>query len=169
MDLNKIIKELSINKSVFIGLLDGLTEEEYMWKQSSEKWCLLEIVCHLYDEEREDFRARTKHVLETNTEPIPPINPPNWVQERQYIKQNYRDKLNNFIKERENSIAWLISLKSPNWDYSYEHAKFGQMTAIMFVTNWVAHDYLHIRQILKLKFDYLKHLTDESFNYAGDW
>ena len=169
MNYSTIIHELSKNRGVFKELLTGLTEEEYLWKSDPGKWCLLEIICHLYDEEREDFRARTSLVLEIPTKPLPPIDPAVWVQERAYIKQDYADKLEMFMEERRHSIEWLQSLQSPKWDNAYSHPKFGQMTAKMFLSNWLAHDYLHIRQILKLKFDYLKRLTDENLTYAGDW
>jgi len=43
------------------------------------------------------------------------------------------------------------------------------MTASMFFSNWLAHDYLHIRQITRLKYDYLKQLTNEDLSYAGTW
>jgi hypothetical protein len=43
------------------------------------------------------------------------------------------------------------------------------MTAMLFLSNWLAHDYLHIRQIIKLKFDYLEKMTGEGLSYAGDW
>ena len=39
----------------------------------------------------------------------------------------------------------------------------------MMLTNWLAHDYLHIRQIIKLKFDFLKDQSDEHLSYAGEW
>jgi hypothetical protein len=165
----KIIQELSINSKVYNELLTGLNEDEYLWKSKPEKWCLLEIICHIKDEEQEDFRARTKHVLETPTEPLPSINPAGWVEERKYMQQNFADTLDTFLKEREQSIEWLKSLRSPKWNNTYNHPKFGQMTAKMFLSNWLAHDYLHTKQILKLKFDYLKQLTDETLTYAGDW
>lgn len=169
MDYNVIIRELSRNRDVFRELLSGLTEEEYQWKENPHKWCLLEIICHLYDEEREDFRARTKHVLETPGDPLLSIDPSNWVEERAYIKQAYADKLEKFLYERQQSVEWLQSLQSPRWDNAYEHPKFGLMTAKMFLSNWLAHDYIHIRQILKLKFAYLRQLTGETLNYAGIW
>ena len=169
MNYTAIRQELLRNRDVFKGLLTGLTNKEYLWKPNPDKWCLLEIICHLYDEEREDFRARTAHVLETPTEPLPPIDPPGWVQERNYIKQDYADKLDKFLKEREKSVEWLQSLKFPKWDNAYNHPKFGQMTAKIFLSNWLAHDYLHIRQIVKLKYDYLKQLSNEDLNYAGNW
>jgi hypothetical protein len=164
-----IINELSKNRNVFKELLSGLTAEMYFWKPSPVKWCLLEIVCHLYDIEREDFRARTKHVLETPAAPLPPIDPPGWVEARHYIQQNYNDRLNDFLTERERSVEWLQSLSHPNWESAYAHPKFGKMTAGMFLSNWLAHDYLHIRQITRLKYDYLKQLTNEDLSYAGTW
>jgi len=165
----EIIFRIEENINVFKFLFTELTEEMCLWKPKPNKWCLLEIVCHLYDEEREDFKARIKHVLETPTAPLPPIDPQGWVIARQYIEQNYSEKLINFLTEREQSVKWLRSLTNPNWDNAYQHEKLGTMTAQMFLSNWLAHDYLHIRQIIKLKYDYLKQLTNEDLNYAGDW
>ena len=165
-----IISLLEQNRNVFKEMLAGIDKDRYLWKQAPEKWCLLEIVCHLYDEEREDFRARVGHVLEARPEPMPSINPQGWVQERQYLQQNYEDKLQAFLEERDRSITWLQSLINPKWDNTYEHPVLGKTTAAMFLANWLAHDYLHIRQITRLKYDYLgRVLTDESLGYAGEW
>lgn len=169
MNHKAITRDLLRNRDVFKALLSGLPYEEYSWKPGPDKWCLLEIVCHLYDEEREDFRARTAQVLETPAKPLPPIDPTGWVTERDYINQDYSDKLNLFLKEREKSVDWLQTLRSPEWDNAYEHPKFGPMTAKLFLSNWLAHDYLHIRQILKLKFEHLKQDSDETLTYAGLW
>ncbi len=169
MDEAKITRGLSDNKHVFKELLLGIPEEMYLWKPNPEKWCLLEIVCHLYDEERDDFRARTKHILETPAKPLPPIDPEGWVTSRNYLQQNYAEKLNGFLYEREQSVHWLHTLSNPNWGNVYDHAIFGKITAKMFLANWLAHDYLHFRQITKLKYDYLKQLSNEDLDYAGEW
>ena len=158
MNYTKIIQELGRNRDVFEGLLTGMTEEDYLWRPMPDSWCLLEIVCHLYDEEREDFRARTRHVLETPAELLPSFDPVGWVQERKYIRQNYMETLDNFLKEREQSIDWLESLTSPKWNNAYNHPKLGKMTAKLFLSNWLAHDYMHIRQIVRLKYTYLKQM-----------
>lgn len=169
MNSTKIIQELERNQKVFEGLLTGLSKEEYLWKPFPEKWCLLEIVCHLYDEEKEDFRYRTRHVLETPRDPLPSIDPKGWVLDRKYAEQPFESTLSGFLKEREQSITWLKSLSSPDWDQFYDHKTFGHMTAKMFLSNWLGHDYLHLRQIIKLKFDYLKHSSNEPLGYAGEW
>jgi hypothetical protein len=171
MSINPIViaNELHANKEVFKHLLHDLPEAQYAWKPAPEKWCLLEIICHLYDEEREDFRARIQHVFATHETPMPEIDPEGWVAQRNYMKQNFEGMLNRFISERENSVSWLHTTLHANWNAAYKHEKFGDMTAKMFLANWAAHDYLHIRQIVKLKYDYLKHVANEPMDYAGRW
>ncbi|MBL7791782.1 MAG: DinB family protein [Saprospiraceae bacterium] len=164
-----IFQQLERHGNVFKSLLEGLTPDEYLWKQGPEKWCLLEILCHLCDEEREDFRARLRHVLEHPEQALPPIDPVGWVTERQYIGQNYEAKLAQFVAERQASVAWLHTLSEPKWDNAYLHPKFGTMSGHMFLANWLAHDYLHIRQITRLKYDYLRSISGETLTYAGAW
>lgn len=167
--IENISTELSNNGGIMNTLLSGLSSKQYLWKSQEDQWCLLEVVCHLYDEEREDFRARVKHIFESPLEPMPSIYPLEWVNQRKYLMQDYQDTLDKFIAERSESVRWLDSLHDPNWENVYHHESFGEMTAQLFLSNWVAHDYLHIRQILKLKFEYLKRDTREDLLYAGDW
>ena len=169
MDYQRIINELSRNQQVFRELLENIPQELILWKPARDKWCLLEIVCHLLDEEREDFRARLKHVLETPEKPMIPYDPLKLVTERDYIGQNYEVSLKTFLNARMESIEWLQSLISPSWNNTYRHPKLGPMTAKLFLSNWLAHDYIHIRQILKVKFAFLEEDSEESLSYAGNW
>ena len=168
MDHNFIIENLSRNANTYKGLLSGISKEEYLWRPQPEKWCLLEIVCHLYDEEQYDFRGRTKHVLEINPDPLPPIDPVGWVKSRNYIDQNYDEMLEKFLIERKKSVEWLKALKDPNWKNEYMH-KLGPMSAEFFLANWLAHDLLHFRQIITLQYNYTKSVTGVDIGYAGSW
>ena len=169
MIFQTVIQNLQGNKTVFKDLLSGLSREDYLWKQQPEKWCLLEIICHLYDEEREDFRARLKSVLEGAEGAWPTIAPQEWPVSRRYMEQDYEKKITDFIAERDKSIEWLKSLKNPDWKSSYMHPKVGPVSAQLLLNNWLAHDYLHIRQITKLKYDHLEQLSTEKLDYAGVW
>ena len=164
-----IIGQLQKNKFVFRSLLEDIQPELITWRPRPDKWCLLEIVCHLYDEEQLDFRFRTQWVLEQPKALPPTFNPINWVKDHKYIEQDYDHMFKKFISEREASIKWLKGLKNPNWDSSYYHKKIGKRTAQHYLDNWLAHDYLHIRQIIKQKFDYLTSQTNEGLEYAGIW
>lgn len=161
--------ELERNADVFRALLSGLSPEQFTWKPAPDKWCLLEVVCHLYDEEREDFRARIKHTLSTPGEPMPPIDPQGWVSSRSYMQQEYQQRLEDLLCERAASVQWLRSLDAPDWELSHAHPKLGQLSAGLFLHNWLAHDYLHLRQINRLKYEYLAANTTVNLNYAGDW
>lgn len=162
-------EELNRNSKIFEYLFLKIDSEEYLWKPSENKWCLLEILCHLYDEEREDFRARIKHIFENPKLPMKSIDPVSWVKDRNYIQKDYVKVLKGLLNERKKSIEWLINLDNPEWNKFYIHPKLGKMSAHMILTNWVAHDYLHIKQIVKLKYDYLKIITGENLFYAGVW
>ena len=85
------------------------------------------------------------------------------------MQQDYEKMLESFLNERENTIEWLRTLKDAQWQNYAVHPVHGNLTAEMFLINWPAHDYLHIRQITRLKYDYLKNLTGDSLQYAGGW
>ncbi|HEX5003479.1 MAG TPA: DinB family protein [Bacteroidia bacterium] len=169
MDHTYVINELERNKSVFRELLSRCSEKLRYWKTQPEKWNLLEVVCHLYDEERDDFRSRVRHVLETPHQPMPAIDPAGWVTSRKYSEKKYDSVLDAFLAERSESVKWLRSLKEPHWTNVYQHPSLGNMSAELFLNNWLAHDYLHFRQITRIKFEFLKQLSGTPMDYAGNW
>ena len=169
MDHAFVIKKLSHNSDTYRTLLSGISKEECLWRTQPDKWCLLENVCHLYDEEQFDFRARVKHVLENTQTAPPPIDPEGWVKTRKYIEQNYEEVLKKFLNERNRSIEWLNSLHDPQWKNVYVHPEFGPMSAEFFLANWLAHDLLHFRQIITLQYNYTKYKTGINLEYAGTW
>jgi hypothetical protein len=170
MIYNYIIKKLESNASTFKCLLDNISDEQARWKSSPEKWSLLEVTNHLCDEEREDFRQRIKNVLEDPTKSWSPVDPENWVNERNYNKRDMNVSINNLLSERRKSIQWLKSLSSPDWKATHNQPKLGEMSAEKLLANWLAHDYLHIRQISFLNWSYLyQQVPGIELNYAGDW
>jgi hypothetical protein len=169
MEPENIIDLLEQNQYTFKALLKDISHELIYWKPAPDKWCLLEILCHLYDEEREDFRTRVKSVLEDPRKPLPKIDPLRWVTDHEYMKQEYLHKLLSFLTERQKSVEWLRSLKIPDWENTYQHPQLGPMSAFLFLNNWLAHDFLHIRQINKNKYLFLKAHVSTSLDYAGNW
>lgn len=169
MGIKEVIDALERNKKVFKQTLDGAPKDFVTWKQDPTDWCLLEIVCHLVDEEKEDFRVRVKHCLETPDAPLIPINPQAWPIQRDYIGQDFEDAQQRLWDERTKSVAWLRGLQEAPWGNIVAHPKFGGISAKSFFYNWLAHDYHHIRQINNLKYQYLKKTYGYSLQYAGNW
>lgn len=169
MDIAYLIAELRANGAVFDSLLRHVPAEQRVWRPEEGKWSMLEVVCHLYDEERDDFRARLRSVLDDPSQPLPPTNPEAWVSDRRYADQDYDAMLDAFLSEREATVRWLEGLVDPQWENAYQHPRVGPLTARMFLTTWVAHDYLHVRQINRMKYQYLDAESGVSLEYAGGW
>jgi hypothetical protein len=163
------VTELTHNAGAFHQLLHGSTPEEYLWRPAENKWCLLEIVCHLLDEEKEDFRARVHHILHTPDAPMTPIDPQGWVQSRKYLEKDFEESLAEFEKERIASTQWITQSANMRWGNEHQHPTLGTLSAKMMLANWVEHDYLHLRQILNLRHALLLHKSRVSLDYAGNW
>ena len=56
MNFDYCIEQLTVNATALAALTAGIDAEQARWKPSPETWSVLEVVNHLADEEREDFR-----------------------------------------------------------------------------------------------------------------
>ena len=169
MELQSVIAELERNRKVFTATLADMPQALISWKVNPKDWSLLEIICHLVDEEKEDFRARIEHALSKPGTPLKPIDPAGWVQKRDYGGQDFEKKVQQLDKERQVSIAWLKTTTDLDWDNTVLHPEYGSMPAHSFLYNWLAHDYHHIRQINGIKYHFLKQNSGDSLEYAGNW
>ena len=168
MNHQEIIGHLHINRDVFKHLFHDISDEQARWKPGKGRWSMLEVINHLYDEEREDFRKRLGLVLDRPDAPWPPIDPERWVVERSHNEKNPTKSLDNFINERERSLAWLNGLESPHWQAAHKHPKMGRMSAELILANWLAHDLFHIRQANDLHFAWLKKVVAPvPLDYSG--
>lgn len=169
MKTDEIIQQLELNRAVFQSLLTGKQADEYNFKPDKQSWSILEILCHLIDEEREDFKTRVRNTLTTPLKQPPAIDPTGWVESRKYAQQVFAERLEVFLTERRQSIKWLRSLENPMWKNTYQHPEAGLMTAYSLLANWLAHDYHHIRQINRRSYEFLKKKSSVSLVYAGEW
>ena len=80
MNPDQVIQSLANNLDVIKAQLQNLSQDEVTFKPSPDKWSILEVLCHLVDEEKEDFRIRVSYVLEDPTQQLPEFNPVDWVQ-----------------------------------------------------------------------------------------
>lgn len=169
MNLDYFIDRFSKNRAVFEGLLKGVSVQQVRWKPAPDKWSMLEVVNHLYDEEREDFRQRIELVLADPAQAWPPIDPRAWVTARGYNERDLASSLNNFLAEREKSLAWLRELSEPNWENS-KAGPNGTLSAGDLLASWLAHDFLHIRQLARLHWQYVGAISDPyQTEYGGPW
>jgi hypothetical protein len=169
MNLNDAISQLEHQGSAIISLGKGISMAQARWKPSPEDWSILEVLNHLVDEETLDFRRHLHHIFFTPDEAWPSIDPQAWVIAKKYNLRNLDTTLENLESERGRSIRWLAELKAPNWDSSIQ-MPWGKLSAGDIMASWLAHDLLHLRQLLELRY----HLTFSNslpymLEYAGKW
>ncbi len=157
MDLKAVISELERNGAAIEAAYEGISSDGVRWKPSEKKWSLLEVLCHLADEEKRDFRTRVRVTLESTDEKWPPIDPEGWVTEFRYNEQDLDAVMTRFREERAESLRWLRSLKKPDWEIAYEHPALGPLRAGDLLASWAAHDLLHLKQIAHTKAMLLAH------------
>jgi hypothetical protein len=164
-----MIQLMASNAERIHSLARDVSAEQARWKPDGDSWSILEVVSHLYDEEREDFRVRLDIILHRPDEAWPQIDPQGWVTARRYNEGDPAVALDGFLREREASLAWLRALVEPDWEKTYP-APFGPIRAGDMFAAWVAHDVLHLRQLVELHWAYLnRQMTGYSSRYAGEW
>lgn len=169
MEFKTLYQELTHSTEMIRALLAGISQEDARLKPSPGRWSILEVVCHLYDEEREDFREHLDFILHRQQEEWHSIAPQAWVKLRKYNQQNFKSMQRKFFTEREKSLAWLKKLRNSDWNITYK-SKWGSMRAGDMLSSWIAHDNLHIRQLVELRRVRIEKIArPHKIRYAGDW
>jgi hypothetical protein len=169
MEFKILYQELVNSTEMIRALLAGLSQEEAQFKPSRGTWSILEVTCHLHDEEREDFREHLDFILHRQHEEWHPIAPQAWVKLRKYNEQDFIQMKAKFFRERAKSLKWLKSLEGADWKIRHK-SKWGSMTAGDMLTSWAAHDNLHIRQLVELRRARIERIAKpHKTQYAGDW
>lgn len=170
MELKLIIEQLAANAQRIRVLASRIPDTQARWRAESGSWSILEVVSHLLDEETEDFRARLNLILLHPGDPWLRIDPGAWVTERHYNERDLGDTLAEFLNARAESLLWLQTLETPDWNAPYV-APFGRITAGDVLSSWLAHDMLHMRQIIELQWAFAMDVLTPPYRviYAGEW
>jgi len=169
VDVQHVTTRMAESAAAIEALVSGLGNSQTRWRPDPDSWSVLEVVNHLWDEEREDFRLRIDYTLHQPGETWPPIDPAGWVTARRYNERDLAESLDGFLSARDDSLAWLRALHSPDWAATYQ-APWGEITAGDLLASWVAHDLLHLRQLVELRWSITtRELEPHGVIYAGEW
>jgi len=169
MEFKTLYQELVESTEMIQALIKNIDQKQAQVKPNAKSWSILEVVCHLYDEEREDFREHLDFILYRQQEEWHPIATVAWVKQRKYNEQDFKVMKAKFFRERKKSLTWLKTLEGANWTAKYK-TKWRLVTAGDMFTSWVAHDNLHIRQLTELRRARIERIAKpHRVEYAGDW
>lgn len=144
--LEDACRELARAPAVFESLTAGLDAAGWRARPHPTEWSPVEIICHLRDEEAEDFGARMRVVLAGGAG-FMPIDPERWATERRYREADPRNALAAFRAHRDANLALLGSVAGEQLSATVEHATIGRLSGLDLLVAWVTHDRLHLSQL----------------------
>jgi hypothetical protein len=168
VDVEQVAARMAESAAAIRAVALGIADEEARWKPDPKSWSVLEVVNHLWDEERHDFRQRIDYTLHRPGEAWPPIDPMGWVTARRYNERDLDESFEGFLSAREGSLAWLHALGVEDWETEYQ-APWGPITAGELLASWAAHDLLHLRQLVELRWWLTTRELAQNVRYAGEW
>ncbi len=168
MDIENLTAQVESTAQAIRALTENVSADAASWKPHADAWSLLDVVIHLAYEEEYDFPARLHRVLHHPHKEWPPGDPARGVTETKR-RQGLEHARDAFTSARQESLAWLRGLEAPDWDAAYE-TPFGQIRAGDLMAAWVAHDLLHLRQLIELRYRHLaQQVRPYRLRYAGRW
>ena len=170
MKFQKLVASLERFGNALPVMLNGISNDDAKWKPENGNWSILEIVCHLIDEEQEDFGCRFRSTLHDPTAAWPAWDPEGCAVSREYNSRDLSEMIGEFVKARNDSVTWLKQLPEIDLTLAYEHPKLGSIPAGNVFASWVAHDLLHMRQFAKRMYELtMRDAEGFSVAYAGNW
>jgi hypothetical protein len=159
--------ELAQMPGVLDRLLGGLDAAAWRTRPAPAEWAPVEIVCHLRDEETEDFGARVRVVTEGSRR-FAPNDPERLAIERRYLDDDGPGALAAFHERRVDSLAFLAGLAPERLSGAAERPSGGALSGLDLLAAWVAHDRLHVAQLAAtLARSWAEHWRPLRTEYAG--
>jgi hypothetical protein len=144
--LASVCRDLLRLPAVLDALLTDLEDALWRARPAPAEWSPVEIVCHLRDEEVEDFGARLRVVLEGGPR-FTPIDPERWAIERRYRDEDPRAALAALAEGRAASVKLLATLEPERLTRAVDHPRIGSLSGLDLMAAWVTHDRLHLTQL----------------------
>jgi hypothetical protein len=133
------------------ALLDALLTDldDTLWRARPlpDEWSPVEIVCHLRDEEAEDFGARIRVVVDGG-HAFARIDPAQWAIDRRYRDDDPATALTLLKQRRSANLDYLAAIDAARLDHAVDLQSGGALSGRDLLAAWVAHDRLHVAQIV---------------------
>lgn len=144
--LTSVRTDLARLPRVLEALLAGTDDAAWRARPAASEWAPVEIVCHLRDEETEDFGARLRIVVEGGDR-FTPIDPERWAQERRYREADPATAMADLLERRAGNLTFLATVRRERLRASVPLAGGGVLSGLDLLAAWVTHDRLHLAQL----------------------
>jgi hypothetical protein len=114
--------------------------------RSNEDWGVTEIVCHLTDYEKV-YRGRIMTVLTQNSPYLRSVDFEEMARQHDYASRSLEEAVDEFGRERGETISVLLNLALKDWERTGIHDKFGEISIEELIERLVDHDAEYLERI----------------------
>lgn len=144
---NVLIESLESTPRDLARLLRPLDATAAQWRSAPDEWCTADVVAHLSYCEA-PYLARLRRVVEQDNPCEPALLPDESAHD---LARPLAELLAAFVARRADTVAFLSSLDQRDWGRPLIHATLGPTKLRDQVQELVAHDNLHLEQIVTLR------------------
>ncbi len=128
-------------------LAELIPEERWEVRPSPDRYSPKELVHHLLDVEEAFFR-RYQQIAEEDHPTLSVYDPETAPIDEQFSTGRLHDALKEFAEARQRSLDYLQQLPPEARDRTGIHPEFGEWSIFQQVHLWVAHDLLHLCDVI---------------------
>jgi DinB superfamily len=135
-------------------VLRQLPKKMWLYKPSSNRWSIHEIIVHLADSEASSY-VRCRHLIAEPGIAIPEFDPQKWAASLGYFHQSTREALEIIRRLRRMTYSLVVTLPEPVWLHTLEHPEEGKISLEKWIERQERHIPHHIDQIKQNYGDWL--------------
>jgi hypothetical protein len=144
-----LLDALRATPEVFSALLYGVTQEEARAARGGdEQWSVVQVICHLRDNEQIRLE-RIRRMRKEDNPHIAGYDQEKLAKERNYAADNLGTAASAFLRNRYDVIAEFESLSPAEWERTGQHEEQGTITIADQLVRAVTHDNIHAAQIAR--------------------
>ncbi|TVY04248.1 DinB family protein [Cohnella terricola] len=147
---NENIQAFRETHEKLVHAIQGLSEEELVWKQAPEKWSVTEVLSHLADHSIV-ISFRIRDILADTTSSLPAFGQDAWVKGQHANLGNAADILAFFHAILQYNALLLDRLTEEEWGKSALNFKGDQVRILDIVRGFAAHVENHLGQISRIR------------------
>ncbi|MBP1155485.1 MULTISPECIES: DinB family protein [unclassified Paenibacillus] len=148
--MEALVQNYAKGVDLLMAALDGVSEEELLFKPAENKWSIKEVVIHVCDAEMVST-DRMKRIIAEDNPLLFKFDPDAWALRLNYQALDIQAYLAMFGALRFSMSAILSGLSNEDWQRTGVHNVAGKQTLQDVVQMFIGHVDRHIQQIERNK------------------
>lgn len=149
-DYQQLVNDIESMPRIIQELRAGVSESDLRARPIGGSWSILEHICHLRDIEQEGYRVRIDQMLNERTPLLADLDGDKLAQERDYIDQDFRSALEDFVDTRAINVRAIRDLSPDQLRKQAMFENVGPITFLELLIKMRDHDREHVTELTRL-------------------